>query len=153
MQRILGLIMMKMNNPWLAKEGMALSFFSFSLFLFFCLINSAHCGGLGQWCASTLTLCWGDAKFFIPVCLAAFSISVFCDNTQCLFRGVWFVIFMICLDGLGSVFWSNKFGCLGECISTNLINVGGGIGASLFLIVFGTLSFQHIFPFSIKSIF
>lgn len=145
--------MMQMNNTWLAKEGIAISVFSFSLFLFFCLINSVHCGGLGQWCSSTLTICWGDAKFFIPVCLIAFSISIFCDNSQCLFRGIWFVVFMVCLDGLGSVFWSNQFGRLGECISTELISIGGGIGASLFLMVLGTLALQRIFPFSLKAFF
>lgn len=144
--------MMQMNNTWLAKEGMAISLFSFSLFLFFCLINSAHCGGLGEWCANTLTICWGDAKFFIPVCLTAFSISLFCDDSQCLFRGIWFVVFMVCLDSLASVFWFGKFGCVGAGISTELMSIAGGIGASLFLIALGFLSAQHIFPFSLKEI-
>ena len=143
---------MQMNNTWLAKEGMAVSLFSLSLFLFFCLINSAHCGGLGEWCANTLTICWGDAKFFIPVCLIAFSISIFCDDSQCLFRGIWFVVFMVCLDSLASVLWFGKFGCVGAGISTELMSIGGGIGASLFLIALGVLSSQHIFPFSLKEI-
>ena len=145
--------MMKMNNAWIAKEGMAVSLFSFSLFLFFCLINPSHCGGLGNWCESTLSICWGDAKFFIPICLIAFSISLFCDDSQCLFRGIWFVVFMTCLDSLASVFWFGKFGCVGAGISIKLISIGGGIGASLFLIALGVLSSQHIFPFSLKEIF
>lgn len=146
--------MMKMNNTWIAKEeGMAVSLFSFSLFLFFCLINPLHCGELGNWCETTLSICWGDAKFFIPVCLITFSISIFCDDSQCLFRGIWFVVFMICLDSLASVFWLDKFGCVGAGISTQFIHIGGGIGASIFFIVLGALSFQHIFPFSWKELF
>lgn len=144
---------MMMNNSWLAKEGTSLFLFSFSLFLFFCLINPDDCGGLGQWCASTLTTCWGDAKIFIPVCLIAFSISMFCDDSKCLFRGIWFIVFVVCVDSLASVFWKNKFGCVGDAISSGLLSVGGGAGASLFLTVLAILSFQRVFPFSIKSIF
>ncbi|OGT47010.1 MAG: hypothetical protein A3E82_01960 [Gammaproteobacteria bacterium RIFCSPHIGHO2_12_FULL_38_11] len=142
---------MQINNTWLAKEWTAISLFTFSLFLFFCLINSVHCGGLGEWCANTLTICWGDAKFFIPVCLAAFSISLFCNDSQCLFRGIWFVVFMACLDSFASVFWFGKFGCVGASISTELMSIGGGIGASLFLMALGILSMQHISPFSLKE--
>ena len=60
---------------------------------------------------------------------------------------------MVCLDALASVFWSNKFGCVGASISIELMGMGGDIGASLFLIALGTLSFQHIFPFSVKTLF
>lgn len=59
---------------------------------------------------------------------------------------------MICLDSLASVFWFGKFGCVGAEISTGLMNIGGGVGASLFLIALGVLSSQHIFPFSLKEI-
>ncbi len=141
------------KSALLSRECIAISLLSFSLFLFFCLFSPTHCGSLGNWCQNTLSICWGDAKFFIPVCLIAFSISVFCDDSQCLFRGIWFVVFMVCLDSFGSVFSLGKFGCVGADISTELVNIGGGIGASLFLIAACILSMQHIFPFSLKEIF
>lgn len=144
---------MRVYNLWLAKESIAISLFVFSLFLFFSSVAPNHCGAVGSWCSGALNNLWGNAQFFIPLSLIAFSFSIFCEDSACLFRGLCFLTLVLCVDSLASLFWTHDFGLIGLVISAFLKRVGGALGATLFLLMLMALSIQYLFSFSWKSIF
>lgn len=139
-------------EPWIQKETAAVVLFSFSIFLLLCSVFSIHCGAFGDWCSKILSKCWGDAEFFIPISLIAFSFSIFCEDTRCLFRGTCFLTLVLCLDAFASIFWPIKFGLIGITISQFLERIGGAVGSCIFLIALGTLSVQYLFRFSWRNI-
>lgn len=144
---------MKKNHFWLARESIALLLLALSLFLLFSSVAPSYCGDAGKWCLQSLNNWWGYAKFFVPVGLIAFSFSLFCETSSCLFRGVCFLMMTLCIDSLGSLFFGTGFGQIGLITSDSLEKIAGSLGAAIFLLSLLILSIQNLFSFSWKSLF